>query len=261
MSNASAVPTRTLRAIQGDMIRAEARFRHAGRLGYVGCALLAASALCEASAGGDRWPALLESMAVIVSAAVCAYFTRRGNRIASVLLIVTLVGAVAVVTVGDVIPMVFLIALVWGYRLVQGCRATFQFSKLASEYAATWTPRLAQPGDLFSVRDGEQFAIAKLLALEPGTRVHVKLYGVRYPSRPNIVKSETLRRAPEPGDRPVYPHLPLDLLEFLRWEPRLMRPEPVEPEELEPLHTWYRVTGADAGAGIEANTAVPPTAV
>lgn len=246
MTDVPATQTRTLRVIQSDMVHAERRFRHAGRIGYVGSALLTVSVLLEASGGGNRWAAMAQSMAIIVVAVISAYFTRRGSRVAAVLLLVAFASAIVVVTVADVIPTVLLIALFWGYRLVQGCIATFRFSALATEYARTWTPRRAQPGDLFSVRDGEQFAIAKLLALEPGERVHVKLYGVRYPSRPNVVKSETLRREPEAGDQSIYPHLPLDVAEFLRWEPQLMRSEPVEPEELEPLQTWHRITSANA---------------
>lgn len=239
--------TRSLRAIQLDMTYAAARFRRAGRLGYIGCAVLTVAALLNALSDGD-WRSFAMVIGIITLAVVSAYFTRRGNQIAAVLLLLAFTGAVvAAYVTNNTFGSLVLVALMCGYWLFDGCRAAFELVELRTEYAKTWTPRIAQPGDLFSVRDGDQFAIAKLLALEPGERVHVKLYSVRYPSRPNIVKSATLLQAPAPGHRPIYEHLPLDLAEFLRWEPALMRPEPVEPEELEPLKTWYRVTGAGAG--------------
>jgi hypothetical protein len=125
----------------------------------------------------------------------------------------------------------------WGRRL----RAHYV------ELLRTWTPRAARHGDVYTVRDGAGFGVVKVLAVEPG-RVHLRQYPLSYPDRPWHVKSSTLLR-PEADARPgAFPHLPLAEAEFARWEPVLLRAEPVGASELRALDTWRRMHGADAGS-------------
>jgi hypothetical protein len=118
----------------------------------------------------------------------------------------------------------------WHLRLME------QFRR---EYAAAWTPYEIQGGDVFTVRDGDAFSVLKVLATEPG-RIHVRQFGLRYPERPWTVKSTTLLRDSNQLGAQAYAHLPLDFQEFMRWEPSLLRSEPLSEEELRPLEVWRR---------------------
>ena len=117
---------------------------------------------------------------------------------------------------------------VWHLRLVEQYR---------NEYVQKWTPYEIKPGDVFTVRDGDAFAVVKTLAVDPD-RVHVRQYALRYPERPWTVKSSTLLRDASNGGGRAFAHLPLDLAEFVRWDPWLLRNEPVSAAELKPLEVW-----------------------
>lgn len=130
------------------------------------------------------------------------------------------------------------------WLIIGACGATCAWhlrlmEKFRREYAATWAPYEIKPGDLFTVRDGDAFSVLKVLATDPG-RVHVRQFGLRYPERPWTVKSSTLLRNANEGNAKTFPHLPLDFQEFLRWEPSLLRSEPLTEEELKPMEVWRR---------------------
>jgi hypothetical protein len=116
--------------------------------------------------------------------------------------------------------------------------------RLAAEFAATWTPHEVRAGDVYTVRDGAQFGVVKVLAVGAG-RVHVRQYALRYPERPPQVKTSTLERAAAVGGAGAFAHLPLDGSEFVRWAPVLLRSEPLAGEELRALAVWRAVHGED----------------
>lgn len=117
---------------------------------------------------------------------------------------------------------------IWHLRLM---------GKLRDEFSEKWTPYQIKPGDVFTVRDGEAFAVVKVLAVDP-ERVHVRQYALRYSERPRTVKSSLLLKDQGRVNGRAFAHLPLDLGEFVRWDPWLMRNEPVSAAELKPLDVW-----------------------
>jgi hypothetical protein len=113
----------------------------------------------------------------------------------------------------------------------------------------------ARTGGLYSVAvDDRGYAVARVVATGRDS-VHVRVYSNRYRDRPlridrselflvaNADMSDAALNATHPEDRSdpgafASPHLPLRRASFLAWRPRLIRVEPLEPDDLAEYRTW-----------------------
>jgi hypothetical protein len=147
-------------------------------------------------------------------------------------------------------PFYVLYALFAGAAGTRGAWQLTRLPKLYAEFVKAWSPHEIVAGDVFTVRDGAEFGVVKVLAVDPG-RVHVCQYALRYPERPWQVKTSTMARTKATHGQGSYAHLPLDRAEFARWQPILLRTEPVDASELDVLATWRAVqgNGASSNAG------------
>jgi hypothetical protein len=99
-------------------------------------------------------------------------------------------------------------------------------------------------GDICSIESGEGvFAIAKILALEPGI-VHIRLYKEKFASRPDCIDATGLSLGTiNDEDGFGIGHLPLSARNFARWEPIIIAHEGVSSEELEGYSLWKESGG------------------
>lgn len=88
-------------------------------------------------------------------------------------------------------------------------------------------------GGIYSIVSGNEYGVAKVLALTPGA-VHVQLFEQHYPVRPGAAPAEALTVS--------IGHVPLMLEGFASWEPVLIREEPVRPEELVGFEYWVQAS-------------------
>jgi hypothetical protein len=225
---------RTWRGIHGDIQYAEMRIRRAAAASYIFGWVALAGALWEGFVA-HAWAQARPLLALCAAGLLLAYLTYRHVRAAAAVLLVGYVASAVWYTWHSEIALYLGYIFVIGFGAISGAFHVFRLPKLYGEFLTTWTPRDAGLGDVYTVRDGPQFGVVKVLAVE-AERVHVRQYRLRYSERPWQVKSSTL--ASDRGAGQAFPHLPLDRAEFLRWEPMLLRPEPLEPKELEALEAW-----------------------
>jgi hypothetical protein len=179
-------------------------------------------------------------------AAGLAFGALRARTGAAAALAAVGVGAAAWLAVAGAHPFYWLLGLAHGAAGAAAFWWSHRLRRYYIELIRAWTPRSAQRGEVYTVRDGAEFAVVKVLAVEPG-QVHVRQYAMRYPDRPWHVKSSTLLRPEAERGAGAFPHLPLGEVEFARWEPVLLRAEPVTESELRALNAWNRVQGGEAG--------------
>jgi hypothetical protein len=224
-----------------DLERAYGAITRSAQAGFTLSIGALAAALWEGFVDHAWEPARLLSTTFAVGL-VLSFLTLRGVRAASAALPVFFTVAVGVYA-WYVMPSLFVanVAYVGGLALLAMYRGlqAFRVPRLLEELQATWTPRDVAAGDVFTVRDGAEFGVVKVLAVEPD-RLHLRQFGLRYEERPSHVKSSTLERAPS-GPGRAYAHLPLDRSEFAQWDPHFLRSEPVGAEEVRALDGWRRL--------------------
>lgn len=100
-------------------------------------------------------------------------------------------------------------------------------------------------GGYYSIVDGESFAIAKILKLEPD-KVHVRIYKKHFPERPAAIDPSllTLDTIHDP-DGFGMGHLPLRCETFLQRSPVFITQLPVTANELQGYEFWK-----EAGGGV-----------
>lgn len=233
------MPPRSIRGIVADIEHAAMRV-HRGVIGSGTLALygLAMAAYLEFVEGMHRDARVIAALSA--AGLVLAVLVLRGWRSAAVALVATYAAGAAWVLVRMPFSPFMFYPLLAGGIAVAGGLYTFQLPRLYREFVERWTPHEVQPGDLYTVRDGDGFAVMKVLAREPG-RVHVRQFGLRYADRPWTVKSSTLERDPVTNGGRRFPHLPLDEAEFARGEPVFVRREPLAADELLAMSDWQRM--------------------
>ena len=93
-------------------------------------------------------------------------------------------------------------------------------------------------GAYYSIRDGNVFAIAKVLKLEPNV-VHIRIYKQHYPLRPRAIDPEALTLGTiDDKDGFGMGHLPLRLEAFKERQPIFLTYIEVKPDELEGYNLW-----------------------
>lgn len=99
-------------------------------------------------------------------------------------------------------------------------------------------------GGLYSVSDGGEFRIAKVLAIDPEA-VSVKIYGDAYAVRPEAADPETLSMGGV-GDAETFGigHIPLQYRDFALSFPVRVATQPVSDDELEGYRYW-KESGAE----------------
>lgn len=105
-------------------------------------------------------------------------------------------------------------------------------------------PESLSPGHICSIESGEgRFAVAKILALEPGI-VHVRLYKEKFDSRPNCIDDLGLSLGTvNDTDGVGIGHLPLSARNFASWEPIIITQAGGSEEELEGYNLWKESGG------------------
>ena len=93
-------------------------------------------------------------------------------------------------------------------------------------------------GGYYSIADGEQFGIAKLLKLDPDI-AHVRIYKERFSQRPRAIDITRLTLG-SVDDKEGYGmgHIPLRLATFQQWQPLFLAYSEVKDEELEAYEVW-----------------------
>lgn len=93
-------------------------------------------------------------------------------------------------------------------------------------------------GGYYSIIDGEEFGIAKVLKLDPEI-VHVRIYKQHFSQRPRAIDPSQLTLGSILDDDGFgMGHLPLRLTTFQEREPLFITHTPVTPSELEGYNTW-----------------------
>jgi hypothetical protein len=93
-------------------------------------------------------------------------------------------------------------------------------------------------GAYYSIMDGDDFSIAKVLKLEPEI-VHVRIYQQLFQQRPGAIDPGALTLGTiHDIDRLGIGHLPLRLATFIDHEPMFLTHAEVEPEELQGYNLW-----------------------
>ena len=93
-------------------------------------------------------------------------------------------------------------------------------------------------GAYYSVIDGDNFSIAKVLKLEPEI-VHVRIYQQYFQQRPRAIDLGALTLGTiHDIDRLGIGHLPLRLATFIDHEPMFLTHAEVKPEELQGYNLW-----------------------
>jgi len=100
-------------------------------------------------------------------------------------------------------------------------------------------------GAYYSIIDGDDFSIAKVLKLEPEI-VHVRIYKQHFPQRPRSIDPGVLTLGTiHDKDGFGMGHLPLRLATFTDREPMFLTHAEVTPQELEGYNFWKE--SADGG--------------
>lgn len=100
-------------------------------------------------------------------------------------------------------------------------------------------------GAYYSIIDGDDFSIAKVLKLEPEI-VHVRIYKEHFPQRPRSIDPGALTLGTiHDKDGFGMGHLPLRLATFMESEPMFLTHADVTPKELEGYTVWKE--SADGG--------------
>lgn len=100
-------------------------------------------------------------------------------------------------------------------------------------------------GAYYSIADGEEFSIARVLKLEPEI-VHVRIYKQNFSQRLRSIDPAVLTRGTiHDKDGFGMGHLPLRLATFLNSEPEFLMHAEVTPQELEGYNLWKET--ADGG--------------
>jgi hypothetical protein len=97
-------------------------------------------------------------------------------------------------------------------------------------------------GGLYSVRSGDRFKVAKVLAFDDDG-VHIRLYKETFSARPKITEILTLTLGKMGDDEFGIGHLPVAQASFVRWEPAFIAQENVLPDELEGYELWKSGSG------------------
>lgn len=102
-------------------------------------------------------------------------------------------------------------------------------------------------GAYYSIADGEEFSVAKVLKLEPD-KVHVRIYQQHFAERPRSIDPNVLTLGLGTildRDNLGLGHLPLRLETFMRHEPLFLTYVEVQPNELNGYNLWKET--ADGG--------------
>ena len=98
-------------------------------------------------------------------------------------------------------------------------------------------------GAYYSIVDGDDFSIAKVLKLEPEI-VHVRIYKQNFSQRPRSIDPAALTLGTiHDKDGFGMGHLPLRLATFTDREPMFLTHAEVTPEELEGYNFWKESAG------------------
>ncbi len=98
-------------------------------------------------------------------------------------------------------------------------------------------------GGYYSIIDGDEFSIAKVLKLEAAI-VHVRIYKEHFPHRPRSIDPGQLTLGTVlDKDGFGMGHLPLSLESFRRREPRFITHSEVQPDELAGYEIWKEDEG------------------
>ncbi|HEY2114093.1 MAG TPA: hypothetical protein VGJ51_03335 [Candidatus Angelobacter sp.] len=93
-------------------------------------------------------------------------------------------------------------------------------------------------GAYYSIMDGDDFSIAKVLKLEPEI-VHVRIYKQHFPQRPRSIDPAALTLGSiHDKDGFGMGHLPLRVATFLNSEPMFLTHVEVLPDELNGYNLW-----------------------
>ncbi len=105
------------------------------------------------------------------------------------------------------------------------------------------SPHALREGGYYSILDGEEFAIAKILKLAPD-KVHVRIYKQHFAARPAQINPSnlTLGTIHDP-DGFGMGHLPLRRETFLGREPVFIMESPVTASELTGYELWKESGG------------------
>lgn len=88
----------------------------------------------------------------------------------------------------------------------------------------------AKPGDIYSVRSREAFAVAKVLAVAPDV-LTIRLYTNVYEDRPTSLDPSSLRLQDADGTIGAAA-IPMKPDHFMSWEPRLIVNQPLRADEM-----------------------------
>ena len=98
-------------------------------------------------------------------------------------------------------------------------------------------------GGYYWIMDGEEFAIARVLKLDPDI-VHVRIYKQHFPQRPHAIDPSQLTLGTiHDEDGFGMGHLPLRLRTFQEREPLFITQAPVSAKELEGYNVWKDAEG------------------
>jgi hypothetical protein len=98
-------------------------------------------------------------------------------------------------------------------------------------------------GGYYSIADGDDFCIAKVLKLEDDI-VHVRIYKQHFPQRPRSIDISALTLGTiNDEDGFGMGHLPLRLATFMESEPSFLTYSEVKPLELQGYNMWKETAG------------------
>jgi hypothetical protein len=110
-------------------------------------------------------------------------------------------------------------------------------------YYARSLPKRLEAGDLCSIVSGNQFSVAKVLALSRDV-VHVRTYKENFTERPARIDIASLSMGSiDDPDGFGVGHLPLSRGSFGSWLPRRAGHDPVIDDELIWVHEWEKSRG------------------
>ncbi len=98
-------------------------------------------------------------------------------------------------------------------------------------------------GGYYSIIDGDQFAIAKVLKIDPEI-VHVRIYKEHFAQRPRSVDPGQLTLGSVFDNEGFgMSHLPLSPASFMERQPFFITHSDVQPDELKGYEVWKEVKG------------------